>query len=239
MSLVASLPMYRFDHTRDATDALWRQVARELQGAGIDAPAELSDPQDLDAHWRSPDLLLSQTCSMPYRQGLNAHVSVLGSWDLGLKACPAGAYNSVLIRRRRDARPWRELLGHARVAMNSRDSQSGYQVVCDLAGDPGDRAHVTGAHWASVKAVRNGEADICAVDAESWRLIVEAERGALGVEVCHRSDPTPGLPLITARGRDCATLRAALTAALSGADRTVLATLHIRGFIAAEDADYA
>lgn len=238
MSLVASLPMYRFAHTAEAWDALWDAIAGALRVAGYDAPAKLTDPADLDAHWRAPNLLLSQTCALPYRQGLNTAAHILGSWDFGLKSCPAGMYNSALIRRQGEARPWRTLLGSGRVAVNARDSQSGYQVICDLAGAPGDREVLTGAHLASVNAVRQGTADICAVDAESWRLIVEAKGGALGVEVCHRSDPTPGLPLITAKGRNVAKLRDVLASAVKNADRTLLATLHIRGFVAAEDGTY-
>ena len=239
MSLTASLPMYRFEHTAAAWDTFWRLVAGNLRKDGIAAPLHLVQPDDLLAHWTSPDLLLSQTCSMPYRQGLHTHVSVIGAWDLGLKDCPPGCYNSVLVRRKGAARPWRTLVETGRVAVNGTDSQSGWQALIDLTGRPPRDPLISGAHRASVAAVREGRADICAIDAESWRLIVEAEGGAQGVEVCHRTPPTPGLPLVTAKGRDPAPLRRAMEAGLAQADACLRATLHLHGLVRRRDADYA
>ena len=239
MSATASLPMYLFPHTREAWRALWSGIASELNSAGIAAPANLDEPDDLHAHWRDPGLVLSQSCAMPMRLGLHEAARVVGAWDFGLRGCPPGSYNSILLSRAGEARPWRELLEQGRIAVNATDSQSGYQVLADLAGCPPEDVLVTGSHHASVRTVRDGDADLCAVDAETWRLIVEAEGGVLGVEVCHRTPPTPGLPLIAARDRDPEPIARAIEAAVVTAERTVLATLHIHGFLRRSEADYS
>src|SRR5690606_35273518 len=84
----------------------------------------------------------------------------------------------------------------------------------------------TGAHADSARAVAEGRADIAAIDAVSWRLMT-AHRPAVAerLRVVCATDPSPGLPLITALGRDPAPLAraaAAAIAALAPADRAAL-----------------
>ena len=65
--MIATLPMYDRPETRAANDRFWDLIRSHLD----EAPEELSRD---DFHWLHPDLLLSQTCSLPYRTALQGRV---------------------------------------------------------------------------------------------------------------------------------------------------------------------
>ena len=90
---------------------------------------------------------------------------------------------------------------------------------------------------ASARLVAQGGADIAALDAMSWRLIQHLDQEVSPLRVVHQTEPTPGLPLITAQDRDPAPFRRALDAAAAayaqGENR-----LGIRGFVPFDRSDY-
>ena len=110
-------------------------------------------------------------------------------------------------------------------AFNSRDSQSGYNalraMIAPIAGGTPFFADSveTGAHAASIEAVREGRADVCAVDCVTWALLARHRpRLRSGLEVLCRSEPVPGLPLVTAGDSpdpDVETIRRALERAFT------------------------
>ena len=65
-----------------------------------------------------------------------------------------------------------------------------------------------------MRAVAQGEADVAYIDAVSWRLLKLYDPLARGIHVLGATAPSPGLPLITAKGRDPEPLRKAMTAAV-------------------------
>ncbi len=208
--MIASLPMYDRASTRAANARLW-QGMRAALGYG---PVSLSDPDDLWEMWRSPELLFSQTCSLPFAMTLHRSVEVIASPVHGLD-CPAGHYFSYLVARTGSAPV-------GRVAVNGLDSQSGFGAMpAALVAEP---PLVTGSHAASVKAISSGEADVAAIDAVTWGLL-DREGATAGLQVVDAMPPTPALPFVTARGNDVAALRSALSKAvdtLSDADKDAL-----------------
>ena len=94
--MIATLPMYDRPETRAATDRFWDLIRTHVQGA----PEHLSRD---GFHWLSPDLLLSQTCSLPYRTGLQDHVSIIAT-PVHSIPCPAGFYFSNIVLRKDDDR---------------------------------------------------------------------------------------------------------------------------------------
>ena len=63
---VASLPMYGEIELRPVIEHWWTGVAQHLGEQGLaDVPDVLVWPDDIYSHWRSPDLLFSQTCGHP------------------------------------------------------------------------------------------------------------------------------------------------------------------------------
>ncbi|MEO0914797.1 MAG: PhnD/SsuA/transferrin family substrate-binding protein [Pseudomonadota bacterium] len=235
---VASLPMYLSGQSRGDWAALWSLARDALRAMEIDAPEALGEPDDLSAHWRAPDLLLSQTCAKPYRDGLRGRVQLLGAFDFGLEACPPGYYRSALVARAEDRRSLDPLLTSGRIAINGRDSQSGSVVLQRLDADLRG-ALVTGAHLRSIEAVAAGRADLAAIDANTWRHALRHEAPARGLRVCGWTKPTPGLPLITAPGQPADSIRAALGHAVAAMPGDLAARLGIVGWVALPEALYA
>lgn len=208
----ASLPMYTFDAAANA--ALWRALATAMAAEGIaDVPADLEMPDDLPTHWRAPDLLLSQTCGYPLVMHLKREVAVLGAFVYAAAGCDGARYSSAFIARADD--PAHGLIDFRgrRVAYNGVESQSGYNclraAIAPLAGGRAFFAETlrTGAHYRSLQAVANGDADLAAIDCVSFAGFIRREP-ELGrrVRVIGYSAAVPGLPLITQGATDTETL---------------------------------
>ncbi len=185
------------------------------------------DIEDLLEHWRSNDLIFSQTCGFPYRAMLAGDVNLVGTpvYDL---PCAEGQYYSVIIAHRDRRGTDVATLADALVAYNDPISQSGwaalYRHMDDLGVVPG-AAIETGSHRASAQAVADGRVDIAAIDALTWKMIGRWDGFAKDLVVLDQTEPTPALPFICARGFDPAPIRAALSAAideLSDDDRALL-----------------
>lgn len=208
----ASLPMYTFDAAANA--ALWQALAAAMKAEGIaDVPGDLELPDDLAAHWRAPDLLLSQTCGYPLVMHLKREVAVLGAFAYAVPGCDGARYSSVFIARSDDpARGLADFRGR-RVAYNGVESQSGYNclraAIAPLAGGRPFFAETlrTGAHYRSLQAVATGDADLAAIDCVSFAGFIRREPD-LGrwVRVISYSATVPGLPLITQGATDTETL---------------------------------
>ncbi len=225
--MIATLPMYDWPEVREATDRYWAAIRDGLAARGIAAPGALHRG-DRWNDWLAPDLILSQTCGLPYRTQLHGKVTLVGTPDFGLPGLPAGHYCSVLVTRADETGDWTRFADR-RLAINGTDSQSGFAAPQNHAAARGlrfDTWVVTGAHVASAQAVADGRADIAAIDAVTWRLITTHRRAlAATLRVAERTDPTPGLPYIAALGSDAEALFAAAgeaIARLAPADRAAL-----------------
>ncbi|MCR8723070.1 phosphate/phosphite/phosphonate ABC transporter substrate-binding protein [Frigidibacter sp. ROC022] len=214
---IAALPMYDWPDLTAAHDSLWTLIRDGLSAEGIAAPQTLDRGIGLWEAWDSPDLLLGQTCGMPYRTRLHGRITLVGTLDYGIEGAPPGFYRSVLVTRRGDSTDFAGYRDRS-LAFNGQDSQSGWAAPQNHAAEHGFRfTHTlhTGAHRASARAVAEGRADIAAIDAVTWRILARALPEVVGaLQVIGSTAPTPGLPLITAQGRDPAPLAAATAAAV-------------------------
>lgn len=240
--MIASLGMYDFGPAQAANDRLWALIRTGLRGRGIAAPEALTRGEHAywDA-WQSPDLLLSQTCGYPFRARLHGRVTYVGTPDYGVEGCPPGQYRSVFVARQDDPRQTLAAFDGAAFAWNEALSQSGWAAPQTHAAKLGLRlvpAVQTGGHRLSARAVAEGRADIAALDAVTFALMQDCDPVAQALRVVALTDPTPGLPLITAQGRDPQPIFDAVgeaIAALSADDR---ATLRLRGLVRIAEADY-
>ena len=240
--MIASLGMYDFGPAQAANDRLWALVGDGLRARGIDAPKALTRGEHAywDA-WQSPNLLLSQTCGYPFRARLHDRVAYVGTPDYGVEGCPPGHYRSVFVARADDPRQTLQDFDGARFAYNEPLSQSGWAAPQTHAAKLGlhlPPAVQSGGHRLSALAVAEGRADIAALDAVTYALLQGVEPAMDGLQEVARTDPTPGLPLITATRRDAETLFdivAAAIAALAPADR---AALHLKGLVRIPLASY-
>jgi ABC-type phosphate/phosphonate transport system substrate-binding protein len=241
--MLAGLPMYDWPEVRQATDAFWNALRDALRERGFEAPDGLSRDDDLASFWRSPDLLLGQTCGLPFATGLAGTARLIGTpgYDIG---CRPGFYYSVLIAPRgHDVTGLERFSG--RVAVNDLKSQSGYSALMTALMALGVDAEaievdLTGSHRASVEVVAAGRADLAAIDAVSFRLAERHMVTALAVEVIGCTVPTRGLPLITALPEDTQDAIAdAVADAVERLEPAVREALLLTGFARTDAAAYA
>lgn len=234
--MIASLGMYDRAETRQSNDALWAAIRDEL-GFG---PEELDHTSDLWDIWTSPDLLLAQTCGLPFRSKLNKLVKLVGTPDYALPGCPAGYYNSVFLTRKGDETTL-EHYQNRTFAYNEALSQSGWAAAQTHAGKHRfqfENLHLSGSHQNSARAVASGRADIAALDAVTWRLLRKYNAFSANLQVIETTAPTPGLPLITGTRQDARKIQAAVRTAIKRFYPIYRRVLGIQGIIHIPAADY-
>lgn len=195
--MLASLPMYDWPEIGAATDAWWAGIARH---AGLSFP--LSRVTAYAELWRRDDLIFSQTCGYPFTHGLGDSLSVIATPHYGAEGCVGANYLSFVFAREKPSR-LADLAGTI-AAVNTPDSMSG-MLALKLVFSPlakGGRffrgAVRTGSHVASLQAVRDGTADVCAIDAVCVGLARRYRPDYLeGLVEVARSPSVPGLPYVT------------------------------------------
>jgi ABC-type phosphate/phosphonate transport system substrate-binding protein len=233
--MIAALPMYDFDDMIAANDRLWGLVRDGLRALGLLAPDKLTRGVDLWDIWQSPDLLLAQTCGAPFRTHLHGRVHLIGTPDYGVEGCPPGYYRSLFLARRTDSRPDLAAFAGATFAYNEGLSQSGWagpQTHTQGLGLQFAAGPQTGAHRDTARAIAEGQADLGAVDAVTWRHLQRVEPCTDALRVIAATNPTPGLPLITAQGNRAPMIFDAMAKAVADLDDTARRLLGLRGMIA-------
>lgn len=235
--MISHLGMYDMPEIMDITDRYWSEIRHELP----DAPVTLTrnvDPWDV---WQSPDLLLSQTCGLPYRARLHGRVTLVGTPVYDLPDCAPGHYFSYLVRGTTDRRGLADL-AKGTMAYNESLSQSGWAAPLAHLAQHGlmpAASKQTGGHMLSALAVLEGQADFTAIDAVTWGML-SCLRPEItdGLDAFERTAPTPALPYITALGRDPEPIAKAVTRAISRLSATDRATLMLAGFTRIPAAGY-
>lgn len=207
---LAVLPMYDWPEVIQYTDALWEALRLQLCKRGFAAPSRLTRPLGGKKVYRSPNLLLGQTCGYPLVTELQEAVCLVTTPVYRLDAVPRGFYRSVIIVNSHHlvGQPAAQLRG-LRLAYNDLASQSGYVGLAQsLAPLLNLRAFFsaglcTGSHRESIRAVARSKADVAAIDAVSWGLAEHHEPAAQEVHIWGYTQATPGLPLVTARRLNC------------------------------------
>lgn len=234
--MIAGLPMYDRPGTAPANDALWHAV-RERLGYG---PQDLSRDRDLWDLWEAPDLVLGQTCSLPFRARLRGKVQVIGSPDFRLPDAPPGTYYSVLVKRADDPRTLPELMA-ARVVINQAHSHSGHAALWMAARDRGLTPNITGesgGHVNSARMIAEDRADLAILDAVSWSLMRRHDGFAARLTAVGRSPATAAMPYICAPGMNVEAIRSALRDAFASLPPDACETLHIHGLVTLPESDY-
>jgi ABC-type phosphate/phosphonate transport system substrate-binding protein len=246
MTWLAALPMYNVSpRLRLAYETF---LAALLAQSELDDPVEVVRDAALPGIWREPHLLLSQTCGYPYITLLRTHVTLLATPCFDVPGCAGSDYSSVIVTR---AGSGIATLADARgrvAAVNDQHSNSGMNAlrhaVAPLARDGRFFAGVTwsGSHAASLRLVREGAADIAAIDCVTFAYLREEYPASVeGVVTLGFTAPSPGLPLVASKAVPetvVQRLRAALLAP-GPALRETSAPLRISGFRYCDEADYA
>ena len=201
----ASLPMYGEQELHPAIEQWWAGIARHLRDRGIEAvPDALTWADDLYALWRSPDLLFGQTCGHPLVHTLLRSLTIVATPHYDAPGCDGPHYRSlILVGEDTAARSVGELREKS-LAVSSTDSYSGYHVWRRIlsgsrgATDMFGAIVLTGSHRASIRSVREGQAEVCAVDCVTHALLSDRMPDELaGTRILNCSPPAPALPFIT------------------------------------------
>ena len=197
--------MYAEPELRPAIERWWTGVARHLRDHGVtEVPDALTWPDDRYREWRSPDLLFSQTCGHPLVNSVGSSVQIVATPHYGASGCDGPKYRSfIVVRKDTGPRSIGELRG-LRLAVNGRDSWSGYRVWRRILSGGVDVEEmfgeivITGSHRESIRSVREGRADVCAVDCVSYALLGARSPDELAsTRILGRSPLQPALPFIT------------------------------------------
>ena len=232
--MIANLMMYARPETEGATARLWALIRAGLAEQRIAAPEDLAQEAGEFEVWCDPDLVLSQTCGMPYRLWLHDRVALVGTPDYGLNGCTPGHYRSAVVVRADDPREALIEFRAARFAYNQTFSHSGYAAPYALCAHHGfwfENRVQTHGHRLSAKAVAEGQADIAALDGVTWRLMQEHGELSGRLRVLCWTEESPGLPLITAKHRDAGAIHAAVAQAITGLGAADRAALGLKGLV--------
>ena len=208
-----------------ATDILWHFLRDFLTRAGVpDVPEELDRVTDYRDVWLHPDLLLSQTCGFPFVKSLRGKVRFVATPCYDHAGCDGSSMRSFVIVNRHAGLSTLNAVRGGRAAINSRDSNSGYNlfrsVLAPVAGGASFFGEIieTGGHEGSIAAVGEGRADCAAIDCITYGNMARYSPARLkGIAILAETPSGPGLPLITkvtASDGDVEVLRMALRAAI-------------------------
>ena len=223
---IAGLPMYDLPALRPATDALWAAIRRSLLARCVaDLPASLDRDLDLEALWTHPNLLLAQACGLPLVTLLAGRVRFVATPSYAVAGCSGGDYRSWLVVRDDSFITSVADLEGTRAAVNAPHSQSGANALAIMTAPVAQGRpffadiRLTGAHDASLDAVRTGSATCATIDCVTWHHLARtAPQAIAGLRILAASPPVPALPFITSAATDDRTvahLRAALQAAIA------------------------
>jgi ABC-type phosphate/phosphonate transport system substrate-binding protein len=249
MSWKISLPMYNLSTELSAGyEALLDALLDVLRGAGWRGEVELLREPTLPALWQRPDLLFSQTCGYPYVSQLRELVQLVATPCYAFAGCAGSDYSSVIVVRKGGGIG---ALAEARgqvAAANDAGSNSGMNVLRHAVAPLAEQGRFfrqvrwSGSHVASLALLRDGAADIAAIDCVSFGYLQQTQPGSLaGLAVLQYSAAAPGLPMIAG-----AAVPAELVSLLRGALLTpqprmaeILRSLSITGFEQLGALDYA
>lgn len=239
--MIASLMMYARPETAEAHSRLWTGIRVQLVARGVCAPDALSQTAEEFEVWENPDLVLSQTCSLPYRTRLKDKVRLVSTPDYALSGCAPGYYRSAFIVRCDDKRCTLTDFATARFAYNMNHSHSGFAGPYSHTRALNfwfDHTVQSGAHLTSARMVAERRADIAAIDTQTWRLIRRYEPWAADLRVLEYTAPSPGLPFITGLNQDPEEIFSAVEDAVANLSAEDKDLLDLRGLVQIPKAAY-
>lgn len=237
---LAELLMYVAPPRVCAAQQLWlEEILRRLGAERLDAAG-----LGLQQLWRSPRLLLTQTCGYPLMTQLRGEVGIVGRPVYRLPHSADGNHCSLLMVREDDPRQSLGEFFGSHGLLNGEDSNSGMNLLrqCLAPLQRGGRFFalvcVTGGHRTSLHWLRQGRGDLAAIDSVTFDYLArDHSEEVQGLRILTRSAPGPCLPYITARDVDPEPIRRAMNQALQALPE-VAAILAIEQVLAATEADY-
>ena len=140
-------------------------------------------------------------------------VQLVGAFELSAPGCRGACYRSWLVAREEDENSALADFRGRRAVANSLDSHSGYNALRYLIAPLAQRgrffstAHLSGSHRRSLAYLRDGRADIAAIDCVTWALLRRyAAHELAGLAIVGETPLCPAPPLITSAQTDARTM---------------------------------
>ena len=248
---VASLMMYdNPEAARRANDALWVALRDRLRSRGLEAPEALDRNTSHETYWLRPDLAFAQTCGYPYVAELKGKVRLVATPVFRYAGGKGARRASFVVVREDDSAQSIADLSGKRAAINDWLSNSGMNLLRVTVAPLAEHGRffsdvlVTGGHIASIAALREGRADVAAIDSITWGIHERhAPEKIAGVRIIGETPMGPGLPYITrldASDEEVSAVRESLAEVIADpANAEALETLGLVGIEVLSDADYA
>ncbi|MDR3517048.1 MAG: PhnD/SsuA/transferrin family substrate-binding protein [Azospirillaceae bacterium] len=223
---VASLPCFDLPELTEAHAVLWRAIAARLGDAGLGGlPDRLSHPDDLDRHWRSPWLLLSQADAYPYATQLSGIVRLVATPRYRAHGCSGGRHRGLLVvRRDHPAQRLIDLRG-SRGAIDNMQSNTGMNLLRAAVAPLAIRqrffgtVQVSGSAANSLAMIGEDVADLTVIDCVTYAHLARLRPALVEpTRVLAVTAAAPCPPLITAASQSepvVTLLRTALKSALT------------------------
>ena len=205
MNEIASFPMYEREELKGAHNELWSHILDGFEVRNFTQPKKIILGDEGTKVWNKPNLILSQTCSYPFRTNLKGKVAYVGTPVYDLKDCPPGYYRSVFITSHSNSNHKPTDFINSTFAINSYNSQSGYVAACEYFREYNlslINTYVTGSHFSSALSVYEGLSDIACLDEVSWKIIKKFDKFSSNLSEIGWTYPTPALPIITVKHRN-------------------------------------
>ena len=232
--MIASLSMYERPELEFYQNLYWLEIRSSLRKKNLTSPKQLTKKGFGLDFWENPDLVLSQTCGLPFRKYLHKTVKLVGTPDYKIKGCLPGYYFSCFVVRKVDKKKKLFDYKDSIFAFNEKDSQSGYFAPMKHVNDQGfsfKNTFETGSHYNSMKSVVDGLADITSIDIVALGFMNKFDVFTKKLKVLEKTTPTPGLPYITSSKFDSEIIFDAVYEALNNLSAEVKNTLKIKQIV--------
>lgn len=171
-TLIASLPWYDLPGSARGLDAFWNRLREQLCLQHPDLqqrlPNQLDRETGLERQWNSAGLILSQCCGPDLFRPDTPELEVIARPVFSALDCEAGYYFSHIISRTD------KLSDELRVVANGPTSRSGFIALQEWLQQQGiepARLLFSGSHQQSLLWIKEGRADLAAIDAHSWHWL--------------------------------------------------------------------
>lgn len=201
--------MYDFPEVQNSTEKLLVALVGALESCNETAHVQTPDSSvhaELMNMWRSKDMVLSQSCGLPFMEELHQFVNVFGTPTWTDVSDERGRYQTVIVVR--------ESLGVSSIAevsglrpvVSNTQSLSGWcslgVVLSEVTTEPSFVQPFTqsGGHAMSLQMLHDDKADIASIDAATFRLL-SRHRPALvkNVRVIGYGPLVPATPFVVSK----------------------------------------
>jgi ABC-type phosphate/phosphonate transport system substrate-binding protein len=243
--------MYDFLEVHASTMEIVGALAQGFVAIGLDAHTEIPNASvhaDLMRHWSGAEMLLSQSCGLPFIEELHTSVNVVGTPLWTDVSDDRGRYRTVIVVPESLDITSIDQADGLRPVVNNTQSLSGWCSLGVALANATNHALLatpyveSGGHAASLQMLQDGEADIASIDSATFRLLAR-HRPALvnNLRVIGYGPLVPATPIIVSKSSvaDTDEVYRVVSEVFGRSDlRAALDNIGISGFVRLANSDY-